>query len=61
MTDSTLKLLETLSDNVRLVSLETAGGECIGIRHTDAEGNLKGIKWFASIETAKREAEKDFL
>lgn len=56
-----LNIIEELSPTVSLVSLPTAGGESIGIRHTDAEGNLKGIKWFSSIEVAKREAEKDFL
>jgi len=56
-----LTIIEELSPTISLVSLPTAGGESIGIHHTDAEGNLKGIKWFTSIATAKREAEKDFL
>ena len=53
-------LIEKLSDRVSLVRLETTGGPSYGISWSNDKGH-SGTKWFTSLETAKREAEKDFL
>lgn len=53
-------LIEKLSDLVSIVSLETTGGPSYGIAWSNDKGH-SGIKWFTSIETTRREAEKDFL
>jgi len=58
MTKTTL--IEQLSDLVSIVSLDTAGGPSYGIAWSNDKGH-SGIKWFTSLETARREAEKDFL